>query len=357
MQGEQGRDERRSGRGVERQPGEPGEAQQQREGHLAAPDPRRAERAVRPRLQPGEPAAAEDEQDAARNAEELGKAEGTVGRLPPEAVMHDGSGGGRREAEQEAVHRSVMEPAAEVAEAVLLLEVAPLPLTAVEIAQGRRVRERPGERAERDRAAADLAPVAPQRQSDRSQRRQEGGREDRHHRRMRKDRVEALARRRPQRARRPEQRRDPQDERQRDPDAAFVEGAPQPGRPGVPLPALLPHFGERRRQVEGELVRLRVLAGVVAAAAVVAEVGELRDVARGEDLLAGHRGEDGAIALAIAAGVADLDLAARLVDGRWRRRSVKRHGRRPPGPQCVRRRFRWSCRSRRDSPARGSSPP
>src|SRR2546428_12651698 len=51
--------------------------------------------------------------------------------------------------------------------------------------------------------------------------------------------------------------------------------------PGVLLVCLRPDFSEHLREVELELVRRRVLAGVVARSAVVAGVGEISEIAVG----------------------------------------------------------------------------
>ncbi len=62
-------------------------------------------------------------------------------------------------------------------------------------------------------------------------------------------------------------------------DAVALE---QPGRgrgPGEAFPAFAAHFGQGGGQVQREFVRFGVLAGVVTAPAVVAEVGKLGDVA------------------------------------------------------------------------------
>src|SRR5690349_7975094 len=60
------------------------------------------------------------------------------------------------------------------------------------------------------------------------------------------------------------------------------------------------YLGEHARKIELELVRRRVLAGVEARAAVVAEVGEIVDVGLGKVEPPLERGEHRAIALAVA---------------------------------------------------------
>src|SRR5690606_29158119 len=84
-----------------------------------------------------------------------------------------------------------------------------------------------------------------------------------------------------------------------------LEGAREEPGPRVALPRLRAHLRHEPREVERELVRRCVLAGVEAGAAVVAEVAEVADVALGEGEAALQRREGGAVALAVAAGVAD----------------------------------------------------
>ena len=63
-------------------------------------------------------------------------------------------------------------------------------------------------------------------------------------------------------------------------------------------------------------MRRRVLAGVQAGPAVVAQVGQKVDVGLAEFQAPRHRWEDGAKRLAVAAGIADLHLAGHLALGR-----------------------------------------
>src|SRR5690606_11915072 len=127
-------------------------------------------------------------------------------------------------------------------------------------------------------------------------------------------------------------------------------------------------FSEDARNVEIELVRGGVLAGIIAAAAIVTEVRQLDEIAVGEGAVQRDGGKDGAITLAIAAGVADLDLPTCFgqerrarIGGRGRsgqgHGGFTGHGLRPPCLQCVRKRYRWSCRTRQDSPGRGLTRP
>jgi len=96
-------------------------------------------------------------------------------------------------------------------------------------------------------------------------------------------------------------------------------------------------IGEHPREVEGELVRWRVLARRIARAAVVTEVGEVREVALGEVEPALERGKHRAIALAVAARVADRRHPCALRDELRCDRVMRRHGVRPLRPRCVRR--------------------
>jgi hypothetical protein len=59
---------------------------------------------------------------------------------------------------------------------------------------------------------------------------------------------------------------------------------------------------------------LGILTCIVAAAAVVTQIGELIDVGYRKGLVPGDSWEHRAIALAVTAGVADLDLSARVID-------------------------------------------
>jgi hypothetical protein len=60
-------------------------------------------------------------------------------------------------------------------------------------------------------------------------------------------------------------------------------------------------------------VRRRVRTSVVAGATLEAEIGEIEDVALLKEAATLHRREDSAVALAIATGVADLELTVGLL--------------------------------------------
>jgi hypothetical protein len=74
------------------------------------------------------------------------------------------------------------------------------------------------------------------------------------------------------------------------------------------------------RHVDGKFVRRRVLAGMQAGAAVVAQVGQEMDVGLAEFEPSRHGREHRAKTLAVAAGIADLHLARHLVFGRAQHR-------------------------------------
>src|SRR5580698_2534074 len=85
-------------------------------------------------------------------------------------------------------------------------------------------------------------------------------------------------------------------------------------------------------------MRRGVLARVITFAAVVAEVGEVIQIAGGETLTLLHGGEDGAVAFAIAAGVADAH------DTLAFRREISGQHELPHGLRFFRTPFQSSCR-------------
>ncbi len=116
-------------------------------------------------------------------------------------------------------------------------------------------------------------------------------------------------------------------------------------RPGVALVCLQAKLRQDSWQIQRELVRRSVLAGVIAAAAIVAEVGEIAQIAAGELTAQLDGRKDGAIAFAIPAGVADFHEAAGLLLG-------FRGGQfwPPLCRQCGRRPRQWPCPRRQHSP-------
>ncbi|MDT4857618.1 hypothetical protein FQZ97_920500 [compost metagenome] len=105
-------------------------------------------------------------------------------------------------------------------------------------------------------------------------------------------------------------------ERDRQREAVALVELSQRGWPGVVGVGLPPHGGHGLRHVDRKLVRWRVLAGMQAGAAVVAQVGQEVDVGLAEFEPARHGRKHGAEAFAVAAGVADLHLARHLGFGR-----------------------------------------
>jgi len=81
-------------------------------------------------------------------------------------------------------------------------------------------------------------------------------------------------------------------------------------RPGVMRIGLRANLREGHRQIDAEFMRRRILAGVIAALAAVTEIGQMRQIASGKFAPHGHGGKDGAIAFAIAAGIAHRHVAA-----------------------------------------------
>ena len=265
--------------------------------------------------------------------------------------MHYRGDAGRGEAQQEAVHHRLMRHPAGVGKAVLVFEVAAVAVSALEVPHVGSLLYSLDQMCSPERPGADPLPVTAEADGDADQWKEEGGQEDRHHRVVRQHGIEAFAALRRQCACRPEQECEADHGRHGDGDAVLLEGPACRLREGEVFPAVLPDIGQRLRQVQVELVRGGVLAGVVAAAAVVAEVRQLREVAVAEGALGVQCREHRTIALAIAAGIADLGLAAGFLE------QISLHGRRPPCLRCVRRRCRWSCRNRRGSPGRGSTRP
>ena len=134
---------------------------------------------------------------------------------------------------------------------------------------------------------------------------------------MRKHRVEIAAVGRPHQAARLHQREQQKQgeaagQRQRDVGTGSPVQAAEGFRPGVFGVGVDPQVGERARQVDRELVRRRVLAGVQAGAAVVAQVGEVMHVVATEFEAPRHRREHRAKAFAVATGVADREFARGL---------------------------------------------
>ena len=323
-------------------------------------------------LHPGQPRRPDAQQHAAPGAELDRKAPEGMRRGPAEHMVIRGARAGRREAHHEAVEHGVMQPAAVLGEAVIDV-VAAMP-AAAEVPERQDIhgciprRLHPDGRATRCGAA----PVADAAHDEGQDREAECAARQQVHQPQRNDAIEGA---RPG-VRAPERRRildrDRQHHRERGEqrgqqrhDGPVALEQPAHGRgPGEGRVAFLPQRREGGGHIHAEGVRGGVLAGVVAALAAMAEIGQVRQVARGEIPPHRHGGEDRAVAFAVAAGIADRHLPPRLGDRlgvfKHRRCHAGRlscgHGARPPHPRCGRRRCRSPCRSRPDSPGPGCCP-
>ena len=159
-----------------------------------------------------------------------------------------------------------------------------------------------------------------------------------------------------------EQRRRGRAEQQRE--AAPREQGARPRRPGVAPVGRPADGGQRARHVDPERVRRRILAGVQARAAVVAQVRQVAEVGLREVEAALDGRKDGAEAFAVAAGVADARrVPPRLEEPRRQRRPGLRpgvscgHAGPPPPRPCGRTPCRWPCRVRPGSPGPGCCRP
>src|SRR5580700_2191556 len=153
--------------------------------------------------------------------------------------------------------------------------------------------------------------------------------------------------------RRNEQQRENGDERchtggQIDGHAAIFESAPEKCGPAPSAVGLDPRLGQNLWNVDREFMRRSEHARVVAGAAVVAKIGKIKNVALLEIAPRFNRAEDGAVAFAVTARVADDQLAAGFLNdvkpGHWPP---------PPCPRACRTPSRSSGRSLRDSPSSG----
>ncbi len=280
-------------------------------------------------VEPEQAGGADQQQDAAHGAEQLRHAGQVVGRGPAEQIVVQRGHAGGGEAQQEAVEGGVVEAPTPQGPGVVLV-VAAFAVAAVQILQAqdivRRFHGGAGlhRRNGRRRVVAPrrhLAPEAAYAQRQRQHCVQEDRREQRHQELVRKERVEVRLRRHaeqrvlePQRQQQEEGQCSGRGQRQRQA-VALVEPAQRrrPGEVGIGLQA---HLGHGLRHVDGELVRRRVLAGVQAGAAVVAQIGQVVHVGLAEFQPARHGRKDGAKAFAVAAGIADLQLARHFRLGR-----------------------------------------
>ena len=232
-------------------------------------------------------------------------------------------------------------------------------MAAVQVLQAQRVAQRLADCRRAGRTRRPIAPEARHANAQRQRRKGKHRREQRDHQAMRKDGVEAARRRlAPQRAL--HGRSHGQEEgqrgrqRRRQHEAVALVQPPQRGRPSVVRVGAHAHPGHRLRHVDGKFVWRRVLAGVQAGTAAVAQVGQVVDVGRRKLQPPRHRRKHRAEALAVAAGVADLHLPPDFCLGHQQLKLP--HGGLPsshpqPRPRrCARTRCRWSCPRRPCSP-------
>jgi hypothetical protein len=169
---------------------------------------------------------------------------------------------------------------------------------------------------------------------------------------VREHRIEVAARRHGAQAagacgRQQQEQRQPGGQCQRHGQAVARVQRAQGWRPGVVGIGLAAHLRHGLRHVHRKLMRRCVLAGVQAGAAVVAQVGQVVHIGLREVQPARHRRKHRAEALAVAAGVADLQLratsASAPLKGRVKigvacatgQRFKRLHGR-PPGRRSMR---------------------
>ena len=307
----------------QQQPRRRDEEQQGEHGELAPQHLARHRARIRDDLGVHEPRRAQHHQHAAPGAELHGQGEEGMRRLPAEEVVVDRPRRRRREAQEEAVEQRLVEMAPALGEA--LVEVVAAMPAAAEVAQREDVHRRLARRGGGEGAAhaARLAPVAARAHRHGEDAEAEGERGERDHQPVGNDAEEGahacmgrIEHRRVLDGRdQDQQQRDAQGREQGDDGPVALEQPAHRRGPGVLRVGLLPQLGEGRGDVDAEGMRRRVLAGVVAALAAMAEVGEVREVRFLEGTAHRHGGEDGAIALAVAAGIADLHLPPGFGDG------------------------------------------
>ena len=278
-------------------------------------------------VQPPQADGADHQADATDRAQQLGQRRQVVRRRPAEQVVVERAHAGGGKAQQKAVEREVVHaPAAQ--RVFVVCVVAAVAVAAVEILQAQHVVRGLGRRAAAGRRAAGgglhLAQEAAHPHAQRQHREPEHRREQADQQVVRKDGVEVATQPRapdrpPGHHRQHQEQRQAQCQRHRQHEPVGLVQAPQPRRPGVVGIGLAAHRGHGLRHVHHELVRRRVLAGVQAGTAVVAQVGQVVHVGLGELQPARHGRKHGAEAFAVAAGVADGELARDLgLGGRHR---------------------------------------
>src|SRR4029450_9615491 len=126
----------------------------------------------------------------------------------------------------------------------------------------------------------------------------------------------------------------------------------QESRPAIVFVRSCSNLGQCTWHVDPEFVGGRVLTGVKAFAAVVAEVCEVRQVNLRKGETTFHRGEDRTVRFAVPAGVAHSHDVLAVSE-----QVIREHARRPPCLRSVRTRFLSSFPRRRHSLCREYYPP
>src|SRR5262249_52923062 len=141
-----------------------------------------------------------------------------------------------------------------------------------------------------------------------------------------------------------------------------LEQTGKDSRPAKFAVGIRAQLGHELGNVDREFVGRRILARVVAIAAIETEVGEINQIALGKSSPPFHRGKNRAVSFAVAAGIADCHLPLTFFD-----QLRQQHGSPPPAPppslaqpgqppgppppppRSGKRRSRWSTRTRLDS--------
>ena len=275
------------------------------------------------------------------HTQQLGQRRQVIGsRHTKQVVLQRGHAGGRK-AQHKAIEREVVKAAARQGVGIVLV-VAAVAMPAAQVGQLQHVlRGLGGGRQVQWRTAGggrDVAPEAPHAQRQGQHHQHEHRRKQRHQQVVREDVVKVAHWRHQCRhppvahcAQHQETgQRGGQCQRQRQP-VALVQAAQcrWPRVVGVGLPT---HLRHGLGYVDGKFMWRRVLAGMQAGTAVVAQVGHEMHVGLGKRQAARHGREHGTKAFAVAAGVADLHLA-----GHFGLRRCKGHGFTPcqgPGIAC-----------------------
>src|SRR5262249_273444 len=116
-----------------------------------------------------------------------------------------------------------------------------------------------------------------------------------------------------------------------------LEQTGKDSRPAKFAVGIRAQLGHELGNVDREFVGRRILARVVAIAAIETEVGEINQIALGKSSPPFHRGKNRAVSFAVAAGIADCHLPITFFD-----QLRQQHGSPPPAPPSGQRRSRWS---------------